>query len=344
MNELNHIVDLPWGRSFKLHPKKYDQFYYGRGKVLLSGEYFVLDGAKSLGLPTVYGQSMGISYGPSYNPVLTWKSYDHEGNIWFEAKFEFWHFNILDESPSKEAEFLRRILIEARNFNKHFLRDEVNVTVECYLDFPREWGLGSSSSLIYNIAQWAYISPFALSFAVHDGSGYDVACAGSEGPIVYEKRRSGPFWSPVNFYPLFADKLAFVYSNKKQDSAKAIHHYRLKRPFSPELYSNLTRLSEDMLKSKTLQEFAFLLTAHERLIADNLDLTPIKEQYFSDFSGEVKSLGAWGGDFLLVTCPMGRDDAKKYFAEKGFETFIPFEQLLITPEKREPHNDAPQIH
>ena len=36
----------------------------------------------------------------------------------------------------------------------------------------------------------------------------------------------------------------------------------------------------------------------------------IKENAFSDYFGQVKSLGAWGGDFVLVT---GNEDTPSIF-------------------------------
>ena len=61
-----------------------DQFFYGHGKLLLTGEYFVMDGALALALPTTVGQSMKVKYRHSYKPTLNWKSYNHAGAVWFE--------------------------------------------------------------------------------------------------------------------------------------------------------------------------------------------------------------------------------------------------------------------
>ena len=49
---------------------KYDQHFYAKGKILLTAEYFVLDGAKGLALPSRLGQAMGVSYGKSFQPML----------------------------------------------------------------------------------------------------------------------------------------------------------------------------------------------------------------------------------------------------------------------------------
>ena len=49
----------------------------------------------------------------------------------------------------------------------------------------------------------------------------------------------------------------------------------------------------------------------------------VKEKYFSDYNGSIKSLGAWGGDFILAT-----RNNKNYFLEKGFNTVFSFSELI----------------
>ena len=314
--------------------KDNDQFFYGHGKLLLSGEYFVLDGAQSLALPTKVGQSLSVKYSPSFSPKLYWKSFDVDGNLWLEASFEFWQFDIVGEEKCESKLFLQKILREARKQNPHFLRDDVDVHVETRLGFPLKWGLGSSSTLVHNIAQWAYISPFELYFNTYGGSGYDVACAQSDGPILYCKNSMGPNWSPIFFGPEFSDKLYFIYLGKKQNSRDGISYYNSQKPHSAELITNLTRITEDMVKSKSLEEFEFLVKAHENLVGENLNMVPVKQKLFSDFWGEVKSLGAWGGDFALVTSSRGSEETEEYFKEKGFDTFIPFNELILENRQR----------
>ena len=49
------------------------------------------------------------------------------------------------------------------------------------------------------------------------------------------------------------------------------------------------------------------------------------EKLFNDFNGEIKSLGAWGGDFALV---IGDLNSVEYFKNKGYETIISFNSML----------------
>ena len=57
-----------------------------------------------------------------------------------------------------------------------------------------------------------------------------------------------------------------------------------------------------------------------------LEVTTIKESMFSDFDGVIKSLGAWGGDFILS---ISKEDPTQYFREKGFDVVIPYEEMIL---------------
>lgn len=335
LNQLNNELKKPAIEK--------DQYFFGHGKLLLSGEYFVLDGADALALPTKIGQSLSVKYAPSFSPVLSWKSFDVQGECWFDSKFEFWHFDCLDEKPSIDALMLQKILRQARAQNPHFLRDDVDVKVETRLGFPLNFGLGSSSSLTYNIAQWAYVSPFELLFKTQGGSGYDIACAQSEGPILYKKLSSGPNWSPVSFYPNFKDNLYFLYLGNKQNSRDAVKLYTKKRPIPANIVSSVSALTEKMLKSTSLGDFQNAMTEHESLVGSIINMKPVKAARFNDFNGAIKSLGAWGGDFAMVATELDFFEVKKYFSSLGLEILYRYDDLISPPLEFESDNVSKTI-
>lgn len=306
--------------------------FYGSGKLLLSSEYYVLDGALALALPTQRGQLLNVTYAPSEHKVLHWKSYDNNGQIWFEAVFDIETFHCLEEYVSKKSLVLQKILQAARRLGKNFLVGKEYVLVETYLEFPRLWGLGTSSTLIHNIAQWAGVNPFELLAKTIGGSGYDVACAKSNGPIFYEKSEQGPRTETVVFNPSFAENLYFVYLEQKQSSADAIAYYRSLGQEKKRLIEELSEITRKMAKAGKLTEFEELVNRHEEIIAESLNMQPVKQQRFADFWGEVKSLGAWGGDFVLVTSHKSKEETRAYFQEKGYPTFIPFAEMIKMPE------------
>jgi mevalonate kinase len=324
---MEHNLDKINNDLKKNCPEK-DQYFFGHGKLLLTSEYFVLEGAQALALPTKVGQSLSVKYGPSFSPTLNWKSFDVEGNCWFEASFEFWQFRCLDENPSEEALFLQKILQQVRKQNPHFLRDEVDVKVETRLGFPLKWGLGSSSSLVYNIAQWAYVSPFELLFKTQGGSGYDIACAQSDGPILYRKIHTGPNWSPVYFSPSFKNNLYFIYQGNKKDSRQSIKDISTCRPFPTQTINRLSEITHEMMKTNDQFHFNQLIVEHEDLVSSTLGLKKLKDQFFNDFFGEVKSLGAWGGDFFLASSNKSAEETKAYFNNLGFDVFYRYSELV----------------
>ena len=128
--------------------------YYSNGKLLLTGEYTVLDGAKALAIPTKFGQDLVVK---SINqPQLIWGSFTQDGTCWFEASFDLPKlrlssatFNSNTEGSSEFiAETLYNILLEAKKLNPDFLHTKGGYIVKTHLTFPQNWGLGSSSTLI----------------------------------------------------------------------------------------------------------------------------------------------------------------------------------------------------
>lgn len=315
-----------------------DQQFYGHGKLLLSGEYFVLEGALALALPTTVGQGLKVKSRASYNPTLKWKALDHTGKPWFEAEYEFWHFGELSSTDSKVSGDLQKILLQVRRQNPHFLRDEMEVSVETNLEFPWDWGLGSSSSLLYNIAQWAYVGPFELAAKAFGGSGYDIACAQSMGPIHYELKEGLPKWRPVDFSPSFSDQLFLVHLGKKRDTREAVKSFRELTPEARRApVEAITNLTQELTVAANLAHFERALREHEAVVGGALGLPTVKQELFADFWGEVKSLGAWGGDFVLVTSNRPHQDTRQYFIDKGLSTVIAFGELVCAPRQDSAH-------
>jgi mevalonate kinase len=207
----------------------------------------------------------------------------------------------------------------------------MDVFVETKIEFPLEWGLGSSSSLLYNVAQWAYVGPFELLKNTIGGSGYDIACAQALGPIKYVKYDGKPQWEAATFNPSFKDQIYFIYSGQKQNSQKEVLKFQgLKIENKSQIISEISQLTREMIHAQELGTFNKVIREHEEMISSALGYKKIKDQYFSDYWGEVKSLGAWGGDFLMATSPRSAQETREYFERKGFTTVIPFHELIYS--------------
>lgn len=302
--------------------------FYSQGKLLLTGEYVVLDGAKALALPTVYGQSLKIT--PNNLPNVIWKSFDNNDTLWFENEFQIKDNRIIALKNNDTTTWVLLLLNEAKKLNPSFLT--TGCYVESHLTFPRDWGLGSSSTLINNIAQWANIDAFELSDNTFGGSGYDIACASAKTAITYQIKRktnSKTAYREVlvaNFNPKFKDKLYFVHLNKKQNSREGIKHYQTKNFNKPNILAKANMLTNNIISANSISAFNSFLHEHEMLIGNILNETPIKLKLFPDFNGYIKSLGAWGGDFVLVS---SQEDPKWYFNNKGYQTVIPYNDMIL---------------
>ncbi len=293
----------------------------------MTGEYLVLDGARVLAVPCKLGQSLNVKERPGSE--LIWKSHDRFGNIWFEAKFDLMGFDIMESSDKKVAKSLKSLLRAVCRQDGDFLSRWKKYIVETYLDFDLDWGLGSSSTLVACLAEWAEVNPYYLLFDSFGGSGYDVACADAEGPILYQLGKESLSVESVDFNPAFKDQLYLVHLGKKQSSQEAIKHYFKRKKNLNGAIPELTDLTSEVIGSKTLSDFEKLMIAHEGILSAILKIEPVKARFFNDFWGTVKSLGAWGGDFVLVTSDRGMDDTRAYFNKKGLDTFFQFEELVM---------------
>jgi len=301
--------------------------YHSHGKLLLTGEYAVLDGALSLGLPCKYGQ--GLTLHTAASPGLRWTSLDHEQNVWFEttiSPIELAEGISKPSATSTTRETLLNILREAQKLHPGFLKDATGYDVTTQLEFPREWGLGSSSTLLNNVAQWAGINPYSLLWNAFGGSGYDIACAQEHRPLLYQLKNSRPIVESVVFDPPFKEQLYFVYLNKKQNSREGIANYRSKTFDHASLVDAISKITEAVVLCTELKEFEILLLEHEQLLAKTLELPRIQDQLFPDYTGCIKSLGAWGGDFILAT---GDAATKGYFEKKGFPTVLSYTDIVL---------------
>ena len=301
--------------------------FYSNGKLLLTAEYLVIDGALALALPSKYGQDLSVK--PIEEPLCIWESFDADKNMWFKAEFELPALSLNSAKSSIEkATFLKlqSILLEARKLNSNFLSTNQGYHIQTRLSFPRLWGLGTSSTLINNVAQWAKIDAFKLQLNTFGGSAYDIACAQNNKPVLYQLKLQKPIVKQISFEPIFKDQLYFVYLNKKQNSREGIEKYNLLKGNVGQPIQDITSITKAIAFEQTLDGFEKLMIEHENIISKLIKTTPIQESVFKDYFGQIKSLGAWGGDFILAT---GNNDTPVYFKNKGFKTVIPYRDIVL---------------
>lgn len=282
----------------------------------------VLVGAEALAIPTKMGQS--LEFEPNDSKTLNWESWDFKNKLWFNATLDILDFSISNSSDEDIAIRLAQILKAVRDQKNNFLRKNGG-TVKTHLEFERQWGLGTSSTLISNLARWSQTNPYKLLQNSFGGSGYDIACATAKSPLIFRKQHLDPHIERCEFEPPFKTSLYFVYLNQKKNSREAIQAFK-RENISEEQVAYASRLTRAVMKANTLTEFERLINEHESFISNILGVVPVKEKLFPDFQGAIKSLGAWGGDFILAT---GDKDTPGYFKNKGFKVVMAYKEMLL---------------
>ncbi len=293
--------------------------FYAHGKLLLTGEYAITQGAFGFAVPTTLGQKLTVRFFDS--PNIHWQAYTVTGECWLDVMLSS-ELEILKTDHLKEAQHLvKQLQIVAAHSDMltgglHF---------ETHLEFDRSWGLGSSSTFTSLLAQFGNLQPLELFHEAHGGSGYDLACATAEGPIEYRIKDDTARVKAVEWNPDFADDLAFVFSGKKQLTSESLALVQ-KRPFSSQQIQELNHLTAAFKNASTIEKFESIIRKHEQLIGAHLGLQPVCNNLFKGYEGAVKSLGGWGGDFVLVS---RYSKNEQWLKESGFEHILPLRTLAM---------------
>jgi hypothetical protein len=299
--------------------------YFSAGKLLLSGEYLVLYGAKALALPLKPGQRMVVSEGIEKG-LMHWFT-NVTGKEWFSADFRIPSMDIIRASDDVTAAFVQQLLLAGCSMNPSFLNKSDSYQVVSDIEFDINWGLGSSSSLVSNLAWWMNIDPYRLFRKIFPGSGYDVFCARAKRPLLFQISDEMPVIMDANFNPGFKDSLWFVYLGKKQDSQRSVVDFKTNARFREDDVKEISGLTQKMINSDNLDDFISLIHRHEEVMSGILKMNTVKDERFPGFHGAVKSLGAWGGDFIMAATLMPETELRAYFIRKGYGLIFRYDEL-----------------
>ncbi|WP_373059672.1 GYDIA family GHMP kinase [Zunongwangia sp. H14] len=301
--------------------------FYSNGKLLITGEYAVLNGAKALTLPTKFGQEL-VAW-EQRKGTIKWKSLDKSENTWYSGEFELREGEIKCISENVNSEVTKRlvqIFQAALQLNPEILKAS-GYEIQTKLNFDRNWGLGTSSTLINNIAKWFNIDAYQLLEKTFGGSGFDIAAAQNDFPVTYQIGENERQVLKAHFEPEFKDEIFFVYLNRKQNSRQAIAHFRNQPQENMNvLVEKISNLTLQFIGCTEISEFEMLMEIHETLISKAIRLPKISTELFPDYPRKIKSLGGWGGDFIMAT---GGEEEKNYFRSKGYSTIITYEDMVL---------------
>lgn len=297
---------------------------FSPGKLLLTSEYVVLDGALALAVPTKLGQECLFFEQNDQKSLVYWKAY-HEGKIWLEAIIDYKNLSIVASNLPEPAKFVLKLISKVKELSETVFAKSTSYTIETYLQFPSNFGLGSSSTLMNNIAEWAGIDSYLLNDEVLGGSGYDIAVAKYQKPLLFHIENKVRKADTINFDPTFKEELIFIHLNQKQDSREGIRLYRGKTKTQKQIhfFSEITR---QVVETQSLEEFSRLMTLHENRLSNLIELPTVKQKFFADAPVFFKSLGAWGGDFVMSQRFEGYEN---YLKNKGFSTFFSYVDLIL---------------
>ena len=159
------------------------QKFYSNGKLMITGEYLALAGSLVLAVPLRFGQSMQVIKLPLQKPWLSWTALE-QGRQWYHDIFRESGFEPENPDDLVSAR-LQKLLLRASELNPAFPERGFSYKITTDTNFPLNWGLGSSSTLVSNLAWWAGVDPYKLLFSTLGGSGFDIACARSNEPVFY---------------------------------------------------------------------------------------------------------------------------------------------------------------
>ena len=297
--------------------------FKSNGKLLITSEYLVMKGAMALAIPAKLDQELNVI--STNSDFVNWKSFNKDNQIWYEEKFFLDKGTLIYHGKkNKMSDLIVRLFDYIHKFNK----PEKSIGNEFIwkINFNINWGLGSSSTLINNLSKWAKVNPYKLLFSVFNGSGYDIACCDKSNPIIFQKKEDYLSVSDTTFNPNFLNNLFLIFLNKKQDTQKSVQNFLKTDQSLNEGINQINEIVHEIENVKDITTFESLIERHEKIIANILQMPTIQNEKFPDYNnGVIKSLGSWGGDFVLAT---GDEKSVDYFEEKGFNTIRKISDLL----------------
>ena len=96
-------------------------------------------------------------------------------------------------------------------------------------------------------------------------------------------------------------------------------------------FPKIEALSKEMSACSDMDRFLEIMKQHELLLSELLEIPRVQSIHFSDFKGQIKSLGAWGGDFVMAgSKEVSLAELKTYFKDRGFHTVLSYSQMVCT--------------
>lgn len=283
--------------------------FYAPGKVMLCGEYTVTIGQEALALPVQLGQWMRVwEFEMKDEWKLVWQSQAVDGQAWWNMSFSLEQFLVepdtLFQEFADDAIALNLLKLLQQLPMKTWTPGK-SVRIETQLQFPREWGLGSSSTLCALLAQWAHADAQQIQKNVWGGSGYDVAIATVGKPLVYWIQHEEPQWAEWRLAADLSQNWWILMPGTKQNSRDSLNlvKERLQElQQEPFIMHQLKQIIDRIKMAEDVPTLEAGLEMYQAILGTMLELeTPYQQWGWQPVRGGLcKWLGAWGGDMILV--------------------------------------------
>lgn len=298
--------------------------YYSHGKFLLTAEYLVMAGAQAIVLPVNLGQYLRASF--TSEDEISWKSY-YRGDLWFEATFYPFTLEIQTASDYERAEYLQDLLKVASLLSSK-MPEVQGLHITTALEFDPSWGMGSSSTLMVNVARLFDVSAFDIHKALSKGSGFDIAAGMTGMPFYFRLQKNQRKIVPARLPDLFYQHAFFVYSGHKADSQKAVNVFHQKQQDLKMPVKYINEITAQFAEVETFEELSRITSEHEIFMEEVLGMkSPLRR--FADYPYGMKSLGAWDGDFFLALHPGDKSEVERYFYHKECPVVFQANELKI---------------
>lgn len=319
------------------------------GKLLLTSEYFILDGIPGIAVPLKVGQGLKILRTDSAG--IKYEAFDSDGSCWlsfhcdhsFQINQEI--FKTLEDEQIEVIKKVKSIFSflseQSLVFNK-LLEDNHGLLFRSELDFPRSYGFGTSSTFLCNLSKIFNVDVYELGAKFFGGSGYDLAVGLNGEPIIYSSPNNYRIFNEKEKSSLreFGKNIMFVYQNEKANTSKNIEAFK-EIGFRNELGDNVDSLFKSL--NQTLLNFNLghwkemqdLIENHEFIVGKRIQKMPISKYLSNNLSLEfknmgffAKSLGAWGGDFFMVGVKSSMDSIIEELRNLGYDTFFDWNSIV----------------
>jgi len=281
--------------------------YFATGKVMLTGEYLVMNGFDCIALPSKLGQWMHVwdFETPQGSPdFIIYQAKDINDNVWFETKIILPNFEIMDPAQVENIQVDRLVGI-LKMADVEFWQEGKSYRIETQLEFERVWGLGSSSTLVKLFADFLHLDPLNIQFEIFGGSGYDVAIAQLQKPMVYSLTPDNSNWKYWKLDKSLTENWHVVFYGEKMDSRSSVSAVQdaLNDIAEDDFYTaqfdkilEMSKSATDIISLESSLEMYQMLLAQALFMPTTYDLLGIKPVN----KGLCKWLGAWGGDMILI--------------------------------------------